>query len=154
MRATLISFDKMIMDIDNELSWIDTMERHVIDSGLHQMIDPAVYAKDHKIYEKIILSYVDFKTGLKVNEIYFVNYDDMRLTMPIVNGMVQTRTLELEKALQKQKDVNYTLVQGAAMMSERLAVVEGYWFNRLWSWLSKNFFARMKYRLVKNHKSK
>lgn len=133
MKANLISFEKKTYNIEQYTPHFKIKVVQGVNSlNPEDVTNANFYGGVDKIYDLIQLH--SFEESIKRTEYFYVNHDDVRLAFPIIDGMIQTKTQELQKHLNEANE--------ARMIAEiKLKRIRGFWYNRLWIWISNKFDA-------------
>jgi len=130
MKGTIIEFKKEVIEVDKP--WYTRIVRRQLVRD--DMLASPFIGEGRQEFEVIQLSYLD-ENHQRVTENYFVNYEDLKIAMPIVEGMVQAKTKELNRQL-RDLQVNYAkLIDKSGQLQRDLNQMRRFWFNRLWHWI-------------------
>ena len=133
MKGTIIEFKKEVIEVNRP--WFQRIIRESIRDFKEATGPLADYGEGRQIFEVIQFSYLD-KNKERVEENYFVNYEDMKLAMPIVEGMVQAQTRELRRQLEAVREADQRYIDG---LQQKLNKAREFWLYRFWYWGKKQW---------------
>lgn len=133
MKGTIIEFKKEVIEVNRP--WFQRIIREPIRDFREATSPLADYGEGRQIFEVIQFSYLD-KNKERVEENYFVNYEDMKLAMPIVEGMVQARTRELRRQLDDNRENSQRYIDS---LQQQLNKARKFWLYRFWYWSKKQW---------------
>lgn len=125
MRATLIEFKKLVIDVAERKPWLKRMEVAGLNKGFDTAnLDPNYFGGIQKEYRLIELHSTDIHGRARTSR-YYINIEDSEMAFPILRAIVKERTKELENQHIKDTEAMLHLIDEIKWL--RLP-----WYKKLW----------------------